>query len=850
MHPNKFLGRTGGLVAPALSGAERAERLDALSQAIAGKRKEAIDARKASGIEDVWMACEEAYLGIDDMNRHEFAGARWAKPATTAGGLTSQRLTNEDVRSSAFVRLTSRYVDSGAAKLGEILLPIDDKAFSFEPTPNPDLVKQADDLTPLIDAATGQHVMRPMRDDEMRAAQQQAQPQRAAISPQPGSAPQMPPMTPAAQGAAQMVTATAADKARELMDQAAECAERAETRIYDWMTESKYPAEARKVIHDAARIGVGVLKGPFPDTKMARALTHVDGGIAIQIEHKIVPAVRWVDPWNIFPDDSCGEDIHEGDGLFERDFLSLKGLRKLKEQEGYLAEQIDRVIEEGPGKCYAEGGNPADKKNLKRFEIWYRYGTLKREEMDLAGAIGIEDVPEDQDEVYAIISMVNDTIIKATINPLDSGKLPYRVMTWSRRPGHWAGVGVAEQLSMPQRMCNASTRALLNNAGLSSGAQIVIDQLAITPADGSYKLTPNKVWYMSEGGRDVRTAFQAIQIPSVVEQMMHIIEYAMKLAEEATGIPLVTQGQTGPTTPQTFGQAELQDSNSHTWLRSIGYRYDDQITEPLVTDFYEWLLLDPAVPDDEKGDFRINAHGSIAMVERAIQETTLMGMLQASQNPAFRIDPAALFSEYLKSKRLDPRKIQYSPEKQAQMDAAPPAPPLPIMLEQMKGQNAIQQIQAKTQAEIAQNQQEMEHEQQMLQTGGMQPHMAQAMAQIQRERLRGETAQTIEASRSSAELARAEKEKEIAFQNGQFDIQKMQLQRDMMILEYTLKNNMQISDVKAQLAQTAIQEHTKRELAAAEIQLAANQGAQDRAHDMAKHTTSLIRDEISAPGTP
>lgn len=824
-----------------LSDAERAERLESLGQVIAGKRKEAVDARKSSGIEDVWMACEEAYLGIDDMNRHEFAGARWAKPATTAGGLTSQRLTNEDVRSSAFVRLTSRYVDSGAAKLGEILLPIDEKAFSFEPTPDPDLVKQADDLTPLIDAATGRPAMRPLNPGEQAPAQP---------VPPSGAPTQMPPMTPAAQGAAQMVTATVADKAQQIMDQAQDRATRAETRIYDWMTESKYPAEARKVVHDSARIGVGVLKGPFPDTKEATALTHVDGAIALQIEHKIVPAVRWVDPWNIFPDESCGEDIHEGEGLFERDFLSTKRLRKLKDQEGYLATQIDQVIEEGPGKCYADGGNPADKKNHKRYEIWYYYGTLTRDDMELAGAIGIDDIPEDQDEVHAIVSLVNDTVIKAIINPLDSGKFPYRVMTWSRRPGHWAGVGVGEQLSMPQRMCNASTRALLNNAGLSSGAQIVIDQLAITPADGSYKLTPNKVWYMTEGGRDVRTAFQAIQIPSVVEQMMSIIEYAMKLAEEATGIPLVTQGQVGPTTPQTFGQAELQDNNSHTWLRSIGYRYDDQITEPLVTDFYEWLLLDPVVPDDEKGDFRINAHGSIAMVERAIQETTLMGLLQASQNPAFKVDPAALFSEYLKSKRLDPRKIQYSPEKQAQMDAMPPPPPLPVMVEQVKGQNAIQQIQAKTQAEIAQNQQEMAHEQQMLQTGGMQPHMAQAMARIQQERLRGETAQTVEASRANAELARAEKEKEIAFQNGQFDIQKMQLQRDMMILEYTLKNNMRIEDVKGQLAQTAIQEHTKRELAAAEIQLAANQGAQDRAHDMAKHATSLIRDEVSTPVTP
>ena len=47
-------------------------RLDALGIAIAAKRKAAIDARRDSGIESVWMAAEEAYLCIDDQNRGDF----------------------------------------------------------------------------------------------------------------------------------------------------------------------------------------------------------------------------------------------------------------------------------------------------------------------------------------------------------------------------------------------------------------------------------------------------------------------------------------------------------------------------------------------------------------------------------------------------------------------------------------------------------------------------------------------------------------------------------------------------------------------------------------------------------
>lgn len=133
-----------------LTDAARAEMLDALGGIIASKRKEAIDARKSSGIEAVWLACEEAYLGIDDANRHEFAEAKWAKPTSMNGPVTSERSGGDESRSTAFVRLTSRYVDAGAAKLAEILLPADDKAFSFGPTPIPDMVEAKDDTRPAI----------------------------------------------------------------------------------------------------------------------------------------------------------------------------------------------------------------------------------------------------------------------------------------------------------------------------------------------------------------------------------------------------------------------------------------------------------------------------------------------------------------------------------------------------------------------------------------------------------------------------------------------------------------------------------------------------------------------------
>jgi hypothetical protein len=835
----KFMQRAGQM--PTISTAEKSEKLAALGAAIAGLRKEAVDARKSSGIEDVWMQCEESYLGIDDANRAEFSGAKWSKPTSMGGPITSNSVKTDDTRSTVFVPLTGRYVDGASSKLSEIILPIDDKAFSLEASPIADMVQPVQQNGQL----------------HTQTVQNSAQPQPGQMAPtgqmQPNTSANGPQVTP--QGQPGQPPAAPADPQVSIQAKANDAAEKAETRVYDWMSESKYPFEARKIIKDAARMGVGILKGPIPDISTSKAMTQVDGGLALELVRKVVPRVKWVDPWNFYPADGCGEDIHDGDGCFEKDYLSSRKLKELKKQEGYLKDQIDQVLDEGPGKAFLDGVNEKDRKNKNRYEVWYYYGTVSREDLMLTGTIGNAE-ESDKEEFHAIVTLVNDTVIRATINPLDSGSFPYHVIPWRRRPGHWAGVGVAEQMFIPQRMVNAATRAMLNNAGLSAGPQIIIDELGIVPADNNNRLYPGKIWYKTgdSASTDVRQSFLAVMIPSVEQEMMAIIEYGMKLAEEATSIPLITQGQQGPTSPQTFGQAELQNNNALTWLRDIGYAYDNYITEPLVDAYYEWLLLDPSVPDEEKGDFVIRANGSAAMVERAIQEQTLLSLLQAVANPAFDLDPVKLMQEYLKGKRLDPRKVQLSDEDKAKRDAQQPPPPIQVQVEQLKGQNSLQAIQAKAQADTAlahveaQNemqmaQQEITHEQGLMQSGGASPHQAAAMSRIETAKIQAVSRERQEQIKTERDIAYVSREKEIADANANARIQELQLKRDLAVLDYTSKHNLNLEQTKAELAKVSMQESTKRQLAQAEISLNQVEAHKDRELDLHKHHTRLMADQ-------
>lgn len=794
-----------GLVRPHMQAVLPLVTLDAISSAIAEKRDEAKAARQSSGIEQEWLACEESYLGIDDANRGEFQSAKWSKPMSTEGPVTTGRTPrNMEVKSTAYIRLTARYVDAGAAKLQEILLPSDDKAFSFKGTPDPDLIKAKDDKSHVLQDGTNIPLMRPLKPGEAPPAAMSAAPGQpagpvatAAVSPAALSPP--PAAAPAGSGAVlgpagagvppTMVPLTVADLAEENIELANKKAKAAETRVYDWMVECQYIAEMRKVIFDSSRIGTGVVKGPFPKASRSVATTKGEDSkvVKVTIVDKITPAAKWIDPWRLYPDPACGENIHDGDYILEQDYLSERQVRDLKRIPGYIGSQIDKALEAGPTQEQRDGNEPegGNGKTKRRYEIWYYYGTLKREEMDAAftaagKSLSTEDVPQDQKAVYAIATMIGDTVVRASFNPLDSGAFPYHTMPWQRRAGSWAGIGVAEQCRMPQRTLNAATRAMLNNAGKSAGCQFVIDHAAIVPADGNWTITPDKIWYKvgDSTGDDVRKAITAIVIPNITEQLMVIVKYAMQLAEESTSIPLITQGQSGVTTPDTFGAAQLQDNNANQLLRAIGWSFDDHITEPLVRKFYEWLLLDPDVPDEEKGDYKINAHGSAAMVERHIQDQTIAQMAGIVKDPAYGFDPKRWSTLWCKSKKIDPADLKYSEEEQARLDSQPPPDPPQVAAAKIMAAVQREGIVSKQTAD----QQNVQHE------------------------------QALAADANALDSAHIEAENERTRAEQTVRLHEIQTKHDTALIEYANRRNISLDAAKAQLAATAMKLKTERDL--------------------------------------
>ena len=320
----------------------------------------------------------------------------------------------------------------------------------------------------------------------------------------------------------------------------------------------------------------------------------------------------------------------------------------------------------------------------------------------------------------------------------------------------------------------------------------------------------------------------------------------MRDVRQLSNIPLQEQGQATENMPETFGATSLLSDNAKTLLRSIVLIYDDGVTDPFIRNLYEWLLLDPEVPNSEKGAFELNTQGSLALVERALQEETLQSMETMVVNPAFGVNPKRWAAEYLRSKRMDPRRVQNTPEEQEKLDAQPSAPPVQVQVAQVRGQTAtqvqaaksqtaLQVEQARAQAALQMEQQDMAREQQNLQNGQATPHMAAAQARIEEARIRASAAQSVEAARGQTELEYAQTEAQIARDNGQMDIRKLELQERLAMLTYANQHNMQLDQIKADLAKSQMDNATKVQLAQAQNALHASEGQHDRTHDLVKN---------------
>lgn len=638
---------------------KRQRQLSALSALVVEKRKENIDYRNSTGIEKIWAEDEDAYEGVDDANRNEHPSGLLSggnKPGT--GGIEPQKL----LGCTLLPNITQPWVDGAAAKVADMLMPTDERNFVLEPSPNPDILDQEEGFAPApVDQAILQRI--------------QSEPP-----------------------AFQRVALTAAMLDAKMARAKLGC-DRTQTLIDDALSECQYQDEVRQAIDDASKAGTGVIKGPFAQKKTRRVRTRGPDGVVTEvIKEETVPSSRRIDYWNAFPGPGCGQNIQNGDSFWERDFLTRKQLIELAGAEGsaaYLDDQIAAVLKEGPQtrKAEAIGRRQTEELDEKAvFEIWYGYLTLSGDDLTALGC-----TCDDPLKSYAaLVTVVNDRIIKAARNPLDSGAFPYDFLPWKRRKGMPWGQGIARQGRVAQRGYTAAYRNMMDNAGAAARPHTVssgdLEQVDGNP--WAWRFDPDQL-----GTFDVRAAMQFIVQPSLQQELTALMAKHEQMMEMHTGLSaMLLFGAEGNIQETKYGRA-LQNNNGATVLRRSARLFDGCLTEPHIGRYYEWLRQYSDDDEVAMGSFVVRARGSSALVERDIQNQFLPTIANMSLNPAFEFDPKLAGEQLLQSQRLDPsafaltdeRKKELLLQRQQMMQSAPPP-----------WQVGVAQIRAQADAQIAQ----------------------------------------------------------------------------------------------------------------------------------------------------
>jgi hypothetical protein len=413
-----------------------------------------------------------------------------------------------------------------------------------------------------------------------------------------------------------------------------------------------------------------ILHGPFPARQSSKVwLPQANGMQMLQINESIVPASERLDPWDVFFDPSCGNDHQNGRGFFVRRMVTRKQLRKLVGIPGYDEEAIREVLRQEPKRIrVTEGRVVRDMVREDSYEMWTYHGEIEPDEMEMLSSRTGDPLT---DVEFGVLVIVNDKVIGAIESWVPDKTLPVDVWCWRKRDDSPFGYGLPDELEQQQRVVNAAWRQVMDNGRTSLGGQIVIKKGMIIPQNGSYEITPNKVWLAKDELDDVRAAMTTFEFASHLEELLAIANSAMQYADMETGMPQLMGGERG-SAPETVGGMVMLYNNANSVLRMRVKLYDDNITRPHLERYYDWKMAndpDPAI----KGDFEIDARGSTALIERDIQNQALLNLAAITNNPRYipHLKEREELKAILKAFKVDPESMM-KPEDQVkqEMDAA------------------------------------------------------------------------------------------------------------------------------------------------------------------------------------
>ena len=449
-------------------------------------------------------------------------------------------------------------------------------------------------------------------------------------------------------------------------------ARRMEKLIHDQIDESKGSSEIRNALLESALLGTGIVKGPFNfNKKLHKWNLNEEGTREYNPLEVRVPRIEFVSCWDFYPDPSA-TTMEECEYVIHRHKMNRSQLRQLRNMPYFNEDAIREAIQMGANYVekdyeYAlKDDNRTEEDYQSNFEVIEYWGMMDAE---YAREVGIElsDEIDDLDEVQINAWMCGDKLLRAVINPFTPYRLPYHAFPYERNPYNFFGIGVAENMDDSQQIMNGHARMAIDNLAMSGSLVFDVDESALVGGQ-SMEIYPGKIFRRQAGMPG--QAIHGLKFPNTSQENLMMFDKFRQLADEQTGIPSYSHGQTGvqSMTRTASGMSMLLGASSLN-IKTVIKNLDDFLLKPLGESYFQWNMQFHEGNLDIEGDLEVKATGTNSLMQKEVRSQRLTMFLQTAQSPAIApfVKISKLVSELAYSLDLDPEEILNDPEEAAIM---------------------------------------------------------------------------------------------------------------------------------------------------------------------------------------
>ena len=453
---------------------------------------------------------------------------------------------------------------------------------------------------------------------------------------------------------------------------AQKAARRMEKLIHDQIDESKGSSEIRNALLESSLLGTGIVKGPFNfNKKLHKWDTGEDGERTYNPLEVRVPRIEFVSCWDFYPDPAA-TSIEECEYVIHRHKLNKSQLRQLRNMPYFNEDAIREAIQMGANyeeksfESHLKDDARTDEDYQTNFEVFEYWGIMDAEYAREVGIELAEDI-DDLDEVQINAWVCGNSLLRAVVNPFTPYRIPYHAFPYERNPYNFFGIGVAENMDDSQQIMNGHARMAVDNLAMAGSLVFDVDESALVGGQ-SMEIYPGKIFRRQAGMPG--QAIHGLKFPNTAPENMMMFDKFRQLADEQTGIPSYSHGQTGvqSMTRTASGMSMLLGASSLN-IKTVVKNLDDFLLRPLGEAFFQWNMQFFEGGLDVKGDLEVKATGTNSLMQKEVRSQRLTTFLQTVQNPAVApfVKISKLISELAFSLDLDPDEVLNDPEEAAIM---------------------------------------------------------------------------------------------------------------------------------------------------------------------------------------